>query len=72
LDAESEHAVTETLERLRGRVTVIVIAHKLVTVQRSDQVLLIENGQIKDRGTFDEIVRGNPEIARAVELSSFS
>jgi ATP-binding cassette, subfamily B, bacterial PglK len=72
LDAESEHAVSETLERLKGRVTVIVIAHKLVTVQRSDQVLLIENGKIKDRGKFDKIVRGNPEIARAIELSSFS
>ena len=70
LDSSAEHEVGQTLERLKGHVTVVVIAHKLVTVQHSDQVLFMESGQLRDQGTFEQIVERNPEIAKAVELST--
>lgn len=70
LDSNAEHEVGQTLERLRGKVTVVVIAHKLVTVQHSDKVLLMESGELLDEGTFNEVVNRNPSVAKAVELSS--
>jgi ATP-binding cassette subfamily C protein len=70
LDSTAEYEVGQTLERLRGKVTVVVIAHKLVTVQHSDKVLFMESGHLLDQGTFDQVAKRNPSVAKAVELSS--
>jgi ABC-type multidrug transport system fused ATPase/permease subunit len=55
LDAESEHLVQEAIERaMRGR-TVCVIAHRLSTVRNADCVLVVERGEIVERGSHDEL-----------------
>lgn len=71
LDSNSEYEVGQTLEALKGSITVVVIAHKLVTVQHSDKVIFLDSGTVKDEGTFSEIVQRNAEVAEAVRLSSF-
>ena len=55
LDSETESAITESLAKLKGKVTVIVIAHRLSTVRSADRVLYIETGKILADGTFDEV-----------------
>ncbi|MFE6887644.1 ABC transporter ATP-binding protein [Streptomyces sp. NPDC057694] len=56
LDNTSEAAVQEALaEALEGR-TAIVIAHRLSTIRSADQILVVENGRIVERGTHDELV----------------
>lgn len=70
LDSSAEHEVGQTLERLKGVVTVVVIAHKLVTVQHADKVLFMDGGHVRDQGSFEQIVERNPEVAKAVELSN--
>ncbi|MYT74698.1 ATP-binding cassette subfamily C protein [Streptomyces sp. PsTaAH-137] len=56
LDNTSEAAVQEALaEALDGR-TAIVIAHRLSTIRSADQILVVENGRIVERGTHDELV----------------
>ncbi|MBD0378680.1 ABC transporter ATP-binding protein [Paenibacillus sp. WST5] len=50
LDAESEHLVTQALERLMEGRTTFVIAHRLATVVRADQILVIDRGRIVERG----------------------
>ncbi len=56
LDSESEHAVQVALATaLRGR-TSLVIAHRLSTVRDADQILVVEEGRIVERGTHDELV----------------
>ena len=56
LDSTSEAAVQEALtEALAGR-TAIVIAHRLSTVRAADQILVVENGRIVERGTHDELL----------------
>jgi ATP-binding cassette subfamily B protein len=57
LDAENEHQVQEALARLtRGRTT-FVIAHRLATVVAADQILVLRDGVIAERGTHAELVR---------------
>jgi ABC-type multidrug transport system fused ATPase/permease subunit len=55
---------------MRGKVTVVLIAHRLNTIQHADQVILLEDGQVKDSGTFKELIARNPQVERAVELMS--
>ena len=68
LDAESEAKIEKALDELRGSVTVVLIAHRLNTIQHVDQVFLIEQGRVKDQGTFKELVRRNRSVERLVEL----
>jgi ATP-binding cassette subfamily C protein len=68
LDAESESEIQKALDNMRGKVTVLLIAHKLNTIQHADKVILVEDGKIKDEGKFQEIVTRNPGVARAVNL----
>ena len=57
LDAEAEAAVQLGLRRaMRGR-TVLVIAHRLATVQEADQIVVLERGRIVDRGTHDSLMQ---------------
>ncbi len=68
LDAESEYEITKSLEGLRGKVTVMIVAHRLNTIKNSDLVFLMESGCLVDQGTFNDLVIRNPSLARAVEL----
>lgn len=56
LDSESEYAVQQALDlALRGR-TSIVIAHRLSTVRRADQILVVDDGRIVERGTHEQLL----------------
>jgi ATP-binding cassette subfamily B protein len=57
LDTESEVAVQHAIDRLVENKTVIVIAHRLSTVVGSDQILVLDTGQIIERGTHQELPR---------------
>ncbi len=52
LDAENEAVIGQALETLRGKVTIIVIAHRLTTIRRADQVIVMEKGKVvsQERG----------------------
>ena len=68
LDAESESEIAKALEELRGSVTVVLIAHRLNTIQHADQVFLIEEGSVIDQGKFTDLVKRNRSVERLVEL----
>jgi ATP-binding cassette subfamily C protein len=68
LDAESESEIAKALNQMRGKVTVVLIAHRLNTVQHADKVFLIEEGQVSDQGTFQELIKRNDSIDRLVQL----
>ena len=56
LDTESEGYIQDSLKRLMQGRTTFVIAHRLSTIRQADQILVIENGQIFERGTHDELI----------------
>src|SRR5690606_31334322 len=56
LDTESERLVQDALERLMPDRTTLVIAHRLSTVEHADQVLVMDEGRIVERGTHSELL----------------
>lgn len=68
LDNETEHKITQAINRLTAGRTVFVVAHRLSTVRNVDQLLYLSNGQIVSRGTFSEVKRDNEEFARLISL----
>jgi len=68
LDSESERVIQDAIERLLEGRTVLVIAHRLSTVQRADQILVMESGRICERGTHAELLSESGAYRRLYEL----
>jgi len=56
LDTESEKYIQQSLEKLMKGRTTFVIAHRLSTIRQADQILVVEEGEIVERGTHDELI----------------
>jgi len=68
LDAETEGVVSNLLRSLHGNVTIIVVAHRLSTVQHADCLYWMDNGRIVSSGTFDELRMKNKDFETSVKL----
>ncbi len=68
LDAESEWAVQEALERLMQGRTTNIIAHRLATVLKADRIVVMDHGRIVDSGRHADLIERNPLYARLAEL----
>ncbi|MGD2047133.1 MAG: ABC transporter ATP-binding protein [Gemmatimonadota bacterium] len=68
LDTESERVIQDAIEKLLEGRTVFVIAHRLSTVQRADQILVMENGRIAERGTHASLLAESGRYRHLYEL----
>lgn len=71
LDTESETLVQKALEKLMQGRTVLVIAHRLSTIQHANEILVIDKGEIAERGNHEELVAKDGIYRKLYELQSF-
>ncbi|MBR9919680.1 MAG: ABC transporter ATP-binding protein [Bacteroidetes bacterium] len=71
LDSESEMLVQQALEKLMANRTSLVIAHRLSTIQHADEIILLKEGQILERGTHQELLAKEGDYQKMVELQAF-
>lgn len=57
LDLESEALIQDSLERLAHNRTTLVVAHRLSTITHADKIFVVDNGEIKEMGTHEELMR---------------
>jgi len=66
LDSQTEKVVMEALNNLKKKITIIIIAHRLATIKECDKIFLLEKGQIKNEGTFEELKNINEKFRMGV------
>jgi len=71
LDSESEKAVQEALNKLMVGRTSFVIAHRLSTIKNANNIFVIENGEIIEKGNHDELIQLNGKYSNLVNLQGF-
>ena len=57
LDNATEREVVNEIQKLKGSITLIVIAHRMSTIEHCDRIYLLENGKIIDQGNYKHIVK---------------
>ncbi len=68
LDSVTEKSVTDSIYRKKGKVTLVVIAHRLSTVRNADLVILLNKGRVAAQGTFDEVRAKAPKFDEQAKL----
>ncbi|WP_371029233.1 ABC transporter ATP-binding protein [Pseudoclavibacter sp. JSM 162008] len=72
LDNVTESQITQTIESLRGHMTVIIVAHRLSTIKSADKIVFLEAGQVKSSGTFAELRAINSNFEDLVKIGQLS
>lgn len=72
LDTATEAAVAQAIRDLHGKVTVILVAHRLSTIRHADQIFFMSGGEVAASGTFDELIRSVPEFAEQAALAGMT
>ena len=68
LDTESEKAIQQGLENLRSNRTSVVIAHRLSTIESADEILVVEQGKIVERGTHQSLIGKDGMYAKLYQM----
>jgi subfamily B ATP-binding cassette protein MsbA len=68
LDTESERAIQSALEKLQQNRTTLIIAHRLSTIEKADEILLVEEGRIVERGSHQQLLQKNGAYTRLYKM----
>lgn len=69
LDNVTEAEIISEIEALRGDRTIIIIAHRLTTVKRCDNIIFLKAGQIDSSGTYDSLAASHPDFSRMINAN---
>ncbi len=70
LDSESEQQVLRAIDTLRGKVTIVMIAHRLSTLRKADRILVFEDGRIVESGDFESLIQEDGPFRRLWEFQA--
>ena len=59
LDNFAQEEIKHSIDALKGKSTIVIVAHRLSTIKNVDKIFFLENGRIEDIGTFDELFENN-------------
>jgi ABC-type multidrug transport system fused ATPase/permease subunit len=68
LDSKTEFIIRENLEKYKGSLTQIIIAHRLATLKNADRIIFLKGGKIIKEGSFEELRLNLPEFQKWIEL----
>ena len=68
LDSETEQIIKESIDKLKGKITIISIAHRLSTIKNADIIYLMEQGKITSSGTFEELKKNSTYFQKLTDL----
>lgn len=72
LDSENEHRIQQAIESLHGELTIVVIAHRLSTVRRADQIVVLEGGRVFETGAWTDLAEyRNGRLATLLRAAGF-
>jgi len=70
LDNETEAEIAETIDNLSGKITVIIVAHRLSTIRNADQIVFLANGVVDGIGSFIELQERSEGFRNLVKLAA--
>ena len=68
LDIETERKISGVINGLKGKCTMLAIAHRLSTLKQCDRILYVKEGRITGEGSFDALYRNSPDFSHMVDL----
>lgn len=68
LDSETEEAIQKGIENLKGRYTILIVAHRLSTVKNADKIMVMSKGEIVDEGSFGSLLVKSIKFKKMVDL----
>lgn len=73
LDSDSESFIQQSIDNLKGTVTVVIIAHRLSTIKNADKIYVLDGGEVIENGSYKELtLQGNGRFREMVEMQSLN
>ena len=72
LDSETELEIQKSINCLKGQYTIIIVAHRISTIKDVDEIILLNNGEIDDKGSFIELINRRPDFQKMIELQNLT
>ena len=70
LDAESEKLIQQYISDIRGKSTVLIVAHRMSTIETADKIVVLEDGRITDEGDWDSLLAKDGKFANYLQVQT--
>jgi subfamily B ATP-binding cassette protein MsbA len=70
LDSETERDIQESIQALKGKYTILMVAHRLSTIKSADRIIIMKDGTIRGMGSYEDLIRSNHYFANVVTLQN--
>ena len=71
LDTESEKKILSSVEAISKKSATLIIAHRLSTIAKANRIYVLEDGEVIEQGSFDELMKMNGSFKRLVDMQKF-